>query len=382
MIWDKGRQLVGVEDNYKTISYTYDAQGRRTSKTVNGVTTTFTYSGSLLMRQSDGTTTLDFQYDAGGNLIGYKEGSQQFVYGRNAQGDIVRTYDMTAALLRGATFEYTDAWGMHQQGSGAISNNPFRYRGYYYDEETGFYFLQSRYYDPQMKRFLNADSTFIAGDALTASNMYAYCDNNPVNLCDPSGMASWWVQQGLTTMNEIHNVVVGTYVAYLGGQGNSVYTNSFIRLESGKKGFADLLVHNGKNGNGTMSAYIWEVKSMQNGNKEITKGREQLTGYVKGQWGDRTNVYLYRGWDVPEFDIVYTNGNNTYYINTYNQGNGMIGYTYQKFNPSREAAKDAFRKNAVPVVVAFSAVAFFWPVSGISATAATVIKALEILLAA
>jgi RHS repeat-associated protein len=67
--------------------------------------------------------------------------------------------------------------------------NPIRYRGYYYDTETGYYFLQTRYYSPQWRRFINADCMFIAGDALTGSNMYAYCNNNPVMYCDPSGMA-------------------------------------------------------------------------------------------------------------------------------------------------------------------------------------------------
>ena len=67
--------------------------------------------------------------------------------------------------------------------------NPIRYRGYYYDTETGYYFLQTRYYNPQWRRFINADSLFIAGDdVLNGSNMYAYCNGNPVMYCDPSGM--------------------------------------------------------------------------------------------------------------------------------------------------------------------------------------------------
>jgi len=69
-----------------------------------------------------------------------------------------------------------------------VNSNPIRYRGYYQDAETGYYWLQTRYYNPQWRRFLNADSLFVAGDYLTASNMYAYCDGNPVMKVDPDGM--------------------------------------------------------------------------------------------------------------------------------------------------------------------------------------------------
>ena len=68
--------------------------------------------------------------------------------------------------------------------------NPIRYRGYYYDVETGWYWLQTRYYNPEWRRFINADVLFIAGCVLTAVNMYAYCNGNPVMLVDPSGMSA------------------------------------------------------------------------------------------------------------------------------------------------------------------------------------------------
>ena len=86
-----------------------------------------------------------------------------------------------------ATYEY-DAWGNILSKSGTMADkNPLRYRGYYYDAETGFYYLQSRYYDPTVRRFINADSYASTGQGFIGSNMFAYCRNNPVCRIDASG---------------------------------------------------------------------------------------------------------------------------------------------------------------------------------------------------
>ena len=81
-----------------------------------------------------------------------------------------------------------DSWGKLISSSGSLAEiNPLRYRGYYYDVETGFYYLQSRYYDPVVSRFINADSFTSTGDGLLGYNMFAYCGNNPVCYSDPTG---------------------------------------------------------------------------------------------------------------------------------------------------------------------------------------------------
>ena len=144
------------------------------------------------MRQSNGATTLDFMYDAGGTAIGFKYNSASYYYLRNVQGDVMYIANASGTIVAGYTY---DAWGA-PSGTYAVGPNglmiaimnPIRYRGYYYDTETGFYFLQTRYYDPQVKRFISADCLFVAGDAITGANMYAYCNGNPVMLVDPSGM--------------------------------------------------------------------------------------------------------------------------------------------------------------------------------------------------
>ena len=183
--WTKGRQLASISG---LADYTYDAQGRRIKKVIGGVTTNYTYSGNLLMRQSDGINTLDFQYDASGTALGFKHNGSNYYYQRNLQGDVIRIRDDANNIV--AIYSY-DAWGNTGKSGTMADINPIRYRGYYQDNETNYYFLQSRYYSPQWRRFLNADCLFIAGDALTAANMYAYCDNNPVMLCDPSGMDAY-----------------------------------------------------------------------------------------------------------------------------------------------------------------------------------------------
>ena len=118
-----------------------------------------------------------------------------YFFEKNLQGDIIAVYNESGAKI--GTYTY-DAWGNHT--ATAISTatalerlvvtkyNPFRYRGYYYDTETGFYYLQSRYYNPTWGRFINADGYLNANGDLIGFNMFAYCSNNPVMFVDPTGV--------------------------------------------------------------------------------------------------------------------------------------------------------------------------------------------------
>ena len=110
--------------------------------------------------------------------------------------------------------EYTyDAWGrlLSTEGTEKLDiglYNPLRYRGYVYDRETGLYYLQSRYYNPERGRFINADCIIGAGDSLVSYNMFAYCGNNPVMGYDPMGTFDWaslgqgatWLTIGITAV--------------------------------------------------------------------------------------------------------------------------------------------------------------------------------------
>ena len=116
-----------------------------------------------------------------------------YLYEKNIQGDVVAVYEYDGDLV--VRYAY-NAWGKILSVTGTAANtigryNPLRYRGYYYDNETGFYYLNSRYYDPNVGRFLNADGYINANGDLIGFNMFAYCGNNPVNRVDPTGEA-WW----------------------------------------------------------------------------------------------------------------------------------------------------------------------------------------------
>ena len=194
--WTAGRQLSGVTDANNTITYTYDDNGIRTSKTVNGIKTDYYLNGTAIIMQKTGDNCIWYTYDESGNLSGLRVGSSEYYYYRNGQGDIIGIIDGTGSIA--AKYSY-DAWGNPvaiTDGNGNdvwhIANiNPFRYRGYYYDVETGLYYLQSRYYDSQVGRFVNADGYVSTGQGILEHNMFVYCLNNCINMSDPSGMIGY-----------------------------------------------------------------------------------------------------------------------------------------------------------------------------------------------
>lgn len=122
-------------------------------------------------------------------------GNHSYYYLYNLQGDVIALTDASTGKLA-ATYTY-DAWGKIVKINGQnpedvastnIANiNPFRYRGYYYDTETGLYYLNSRYYDAETGRFINADSQLNPKDGVPGCNLFACCGNNPIIIHDPNG---------------------------------------------------------------------------------------------------------------------------------------------------------------------------------------------------
>ena len=187
--WQYGRRLSSISHNGDSISYTYDPDGIRTSKTVNGTTTKFHIMNGTLLGQTRGSDKIVFLYDEKANRYGFDYNGTKYYYIFNVQGDVIGILNQAGQKIVSYTY---DPWGKVPSVDGSEAStigqiNPIRYRGYYYDTETGFYYLQSRYYDPITRRFLNADDRINGTTGLIGFNIFSYCNNNPIINSDPSG---------------------------------------------------------------------------------------------------------------------------------------------------------------------------------------------------
>lgn len=132
-----------------------------------------------------------FQYDTGDTPVGMLYNDRQYYYVTNQFGDVTAIIDNDGYVV--CEYVYGD-WGEILDITGDLEiaeANPLRYRGYYYDNETGYYYLQSRYYDPNICRFINADIfSLVSIDTLLGINIFIYCQNDPINFIDPTGFYS------------------------------------------------------------------------------------------------------------------------------------------------------------------------------------------------
>ena len=178
-----------MTDGTTTWNYTYDANGMRTSRSNGSKTYNYVYNGSQLTQMTVGNDTLYFTYGVLGPSTVTWNGTTYY-YALNGQGDVTGIYDADGNLV--VFYYWENAWGYNSFVDGPLSNtlgalNPLRYRSYVYDTETGYYYLQSRYYDPEIGRFINADAYASTGQGLLGNNMFAYCGNKPVNRNDHTG---------------------------------------------------------------------------------------------------------------------------------------------------------------------------------------------------
>lgn len=187
--WENGRILKKISTSDKSVQMSYDSNGMRTQKTVDGVKTNYYYdSNKNLIALVKGNDTLLFYYDSDGNATSFSYNGTMYFYVKNLQGDVIRIIDLAGTEV--ASYVY-DSWGNIKDTKGdptVRELNPIRYRGYVYDTETSLYYLQSRYYNPFTGRFLNADIYCDTGtDTTLSTNMFAYCENNPINKSDQTG---------------------------------------------------------------------------------------------------------------------------------------------------------------------------------------------------
>ena len=188
--WKAGRMLASMVKNGTNAQFTYDHNGLRIKKVVNGVTTNYTLNGKNVVHMMQGSHDLHFFYDAQGKpgMVTYNDVDYFYVY--NLQGDVVALIDANGTQV--VEYGY-DAWGYPISKTGSLAAtigtlNPFRYRGYVYDEETGLYYLRSRYYNPEWKRFISADAILEKGTGVLGTNAFVYCYNSPVRTVDSNGL--------------------------------------------------------------------------------------------------------------------------------------------------------------------------------------------------
>ncbi|QVK19282.1 DNRLRE domain-containing protein [Mycoplasmatota bacterium] len=218
----KGRELTAVFDRVSLFAtYKYNDQGIRIYKKTHYGEYTYQLNGDKVIyeeiKRSSSTDKITYTYDVDGKLfsmiVNKNNVTTEYWYMRNLQGDIIALLDNNGTQVVKYTY---DAWGnkidtYDNSGIDLAKLNPYCYRGYRYDEETGWYYLNSRYYNPEIGRFINSDGLIGEIGDILGHNMYSYCGNNPVMRVDPSGYAWWnWALSGAA-------VVGGTVLCFVPG---------------------------------------------------------------------------------------------------------------------------------------------------------------------
>ena len=262
--WEAGRRLKAMNAEGAALSFKYDHNGMRTQKIVQQdwypVTTNYMLHSKLITHMTvdyvdrNEVTKKDhlhFYYDEEQHVAKVNYNGSYYTYLYNLNGDVVGLLDMSGDMV--VEYKY-DAWGYLLSTTGSMAEslgklNPFRYRGYIYDEETGLYNLQSRYYNPNMCRFVNADTVSNLGvnNELIAYNSYAYCENEPLTRSDAEG--SWslpnWAKAAIGIVGTVAAVAVtvatgGAALPVLAGVALSTASGAAIGyVTGGKQGAID-----------------------------------------------------------------------------------------------------------------------------------------------
>ncbi len=260
--WEKGKQLASAVTGGKTLSFEYNADGIRTEKTVSGeYTYTYRLDGDKVVEMvKDGVGVHNryvFIYDNDGNphaMYYYYNNSTtptKYYYVLNLQGDVVQLRNSSNTVIANYTYDawgkllsVTNASGTEITGSTHIANiNPIRYRGYFYDTETKLYYCNSRYYDPQTRRFVNADDEAVLTadvSSMTQHNLFAYCLNNPVNMDDNGGQWPKWAKKAVAAVAVV--AVVAAAAAIVTATGGAALAPLACTLTGAAQGAAVGLV--------------------------------------------------------------------------------------------------------------------------------------------
>ena len=262
MTWAEGRRLGSVTVGGKSFTYTYDRSGIRSGKTSSDGSSRKYYlvDGKAVgetVYKANGSFAYNLRYtfDENGSICGvsyWGPGATawtKYYFTKNLQGDVTAVYRVEAANNQIAGFTkvaaYTyDTWGNVLSQSGDFADvNPFRYRSYYYDTETGFYYVSSRYYDPEIGRWINADNAIagVGGD-IRSYNLFAYCMNDPVNMSDHTGHWPQWIKNAASAVvNAVVTVVANTVKSAVSSASNILKASSNSLPKKGEPGSSQTL---------------------------------------------------------------------------------------------------------------------------------------------
>ena len=337
LTWEKGRQLKTLKKSGTLSQYVYDNDGRRIQKTVGDKVIRFYLDGDKIIAQKEeGGERMDFLYDEKGTPFAFEYQGKMYFYQTNLQGDIIGIVDSKGSQV--VVYRY-DAWGevlvsSDASGFGLAQINPLRYRGYYYDQETGLYYLQTRYYDPKVRRFLNADDASVLTkdpEQLTEKNLYAYCDDNPVMYRDDTGMFD--IVSGI--FGAVTNVATTYFAAKVTGQECGVWdlaVAAFAGLVSGmtKSSLYITLVSAFISGVGTT---IGSLAGGSDIKEALWKGG--MTALCTA-----VSVNAIAGWKIPVSDVVKNISGTIFGI-----GNGLVTAGVVASFPYRKSSSSSSKKN-------------------------------------
>ena len=189
LLWED-KNLIQIGEHIK---YSYNTEGIRTKKETEEGTTEYSLIGSKIMKMekvtSSGKITMYFTYDQRDELQSVTESNKEYYYIKDITGNIIKIKDEEGNSI--VEYKY-DAYGKVEktiiENNNVSKYNPFIYKGYYYDEETELYYCNTRYYSPEIGRWISIDDVdYLDPESVSGLNLYCYCMNDPINYADPSG---------------------------------------------------------------------------------------------------------------------------------------------------------------------------------------------------